>query len=93
MTKGISDDLDIYTSYVRVAEAHLALAKEISLKDRNNYDLMKDKMQKWIYKILDIFENQMLRKGKNYYVDIVRVLKDDIVGRFKEIDNLEGSVK
>ena len=63
MTRVISDDLDIYASYVRVAEAHLALAEEISLKERINYDLIKDKMQKWIYNLLDIFENQ-------YYLDL-----------------------
>ncbi|OGJ21389.1 hypothetical protein A3K73_09150 [Candidatus Pacearchaeota archaeon RBG_13_36_9] len=77
----ISEDLKIYGSYVRVAEAHLA------------YDLIKDKMRKWIDNILNIFENGMVEKGKDYYVDIVGVLRKRIENRFREIDNLEGALK
>jgi len=87
-----SDDLNIYASYVKVAEAHLVAAEEISSKSRNYYDSIKDQMQEWIYNILDIFKSRMLRKGKNYYVDIVEVLREDIAGRFKRIDNLEGAL-
>ncbi len=89
----ISDDLKLYASYVKVAEAYLALAKEIGSKNRSYYDLIKDKMQKWIYNILNIFETQMVGKGKDYYADIVGVLRKRTEDKFREIDNLEGVVE
>jgi len=89
----ISDGLKIYASYVKVAEAHLALAEEISSKSRDYYNSIKDKMQKWIYNILDIFKSQMLRKGKAHYVPLINVLRENVTGRFERIDNLEGFVK
>lgn len=89
----ISEDLEIYASYTRVAEAHLALAEEINSKNRNYYNLIKNKMQKWMYNILNIFETQMLRKGKFHYVPLINVLRKDTDGRFKRIGKLEESVK
>lgn len=89
----ISDDLKIYASYVRVAEAHLALPEEISSKDRANYELIKNKMQKWIYNILNIFETQMLREGKFHYVPLVEVLRKRVEDGFRRMSNLEEITK
>jgi len=89
MTRRISEDLREYVSYAEVAEAHLALAEEINSKNRTYYTSIKNKMQEWIYNILNIFETGMLRKGKVHYVPLINVLREDITGRFKRIDRLE----
>lgn len=93
MTRRISDDLKIYTSYVRVAEAHLALAEESSSKNRSYYNSISDKMQKWMYNILNSFETQMLREGKFQYISLVEVLRKRVENKFREIDSLEGAVE
>lgn len=89
----MSYNLREYASYARVAEAHLALAEEINSKDRNSYNLGKDKMQKWIYNILNIFESRMLKEGNSHYTPLINILRENIARRFERIDNLEGVIK
>ncbi len=89
----ISDDLKIYASYSRVAEAHLALVEEIRCKNSVYYNSIRDKMQKWMYNILDTFETEILRKEKFHYLQLIRVLRERVKNGFKRINSLEVIVK
>ncbi len=83
----ISDDLKIYAAYARLTEAHINLAKEIKFAERQYHFGVIYKMRKWIYNIFDIFESEMLNKGKDYYSLLVEVLRDKVSKEFRNIIN------
>lgn len=81
----ISEDLEIYASFAGVAEAHIAVARDCVDKSYPYPKVMYQGMQKWIYNIFNIFESQMLKKGKSYYVDLVGILRNKVEEEFKDI--------
>ncbi len=93
----ISEDLEIYAAFAGVTEAQIAVARDCV--NKNYPKTMYIKMQKWIYNVFDIFESQMLEKGKSYYVNLVGILRDEVEREFENIfsklngKSLEAAVK